>query len=87
MCASVLWHLAQLAPLTLVVHSGGKSLHGWFYAQDHPDEKLHRFMNYACSLGADGVTWQREFVRMPDGLRGGYIRQSPIYYNLEMIST
>ena len=88
MCSSVLWHLAQLAPLTLVVHSGGKSLHGWFCAQDHPEEKLRRFMDYACSLGADPVTWQREqFVRMPDGLRGGYIRQSPIYFNPQTIST
>ena len=29
--AALLWHLAQYAPLVLAVHSGSKSLHGWFY--------------------------------------------------------
>ena len=31
LCAAVLFHLARHAPLVLAVHSGGKSLHGWFY--------------------------------------------------------
>ena len=30
MCSSVLWHRAELAPLTLVVHSGGRACTGWF---------------------------------------------------------
>ncbi len=29
--AAILLHLATRAPLALAVHSGGKSLHGWFY--------------------------------------------------------
>src|SRR5438105_4788019 len=29
--AAIIWHLAFQAPLSLVVHSGGKSLQAWFY--------------------------------------------------------
>ena len=68
--AAVLWHLARLAPLAMVVHSAGKSLHGWFACAGEPEDKLHRFMRYAVLLGADKATWPRcQFVRMPDGLR------------------
>lgn len=31
LCAALLLHLAEKAPLALAVYSGGKSLHGWFY--------------------------------------------------------
>lgn len=68
--AAVLWHLAGMAPLVLAVHSGGKSLHGWFACAGQSEGKLLRFMRYAVSLGADPATWTRcQFVRMPDGLR------------------
>ena len=68
--AAVLWHLARMAPLVLAVHSGGKSLHGWFACAGADEETLLRFMRYAVSLGADPATWTRcQFVRMPDGLR------------------
>ena len=68
--AAVLWHLARMAPLALVVHSGGKSLHGWFSCAGQDEDKLHKFMRYAVVLGADKATWTRcQFVRMPDGLR------------------
>jgi hypothetical protein len=68
--AAVLWHLSRLAPLALVVHSGGESLHGWFACAGQDEDKLHKFMRYAVLLGADPATWTRcQFVRMPDGLR------------------
>src|SRR5206468_2954769 len=51
--AAMLLHLAERAPLTVAVHSGGKSIHGWFYCVGQPEEKLRRFMQYAVSLGAD----------------------------------
>ena len=35
MCSALLTHLARFAPLALVVHSGGKSLHGWFPVRGH----------------------------------------------------
>ena len=68
--AALLLHLGTFAPLVCVLHSGGKSLHGWFYVQGQPDAKVEKFFRYAVSLGADRATWTRsQFVRMPDGMR------------------
>src|SRR5260370_23893033 len=65
--AAVLLHLAERAPLAVAVHSGSKSIHGWFYCVGQSEEKLRGFMRYAVSLGADLATWTRsQFVRMPD---------------------
>jgi len=76
LCAGVLLHLAQFAPMVCAVHSGGKSLHGWFYVQGQPDEKVTKFFRYAVFLGADPATWTRsQFVRMPDGTRDNGSRQ------------
>jgi hypothetical protein len=84
--AALLHHLAEHAPMALVVHSGHKSLHGWFYCAGYPEEKLRRFMNYAVSIGADRATWLRsQFVRMPDGLRDNNNRQLVNYFNPKVI--
>jgi hypothetical protein len=78
--ATLLLHLAGYAPLVCVVHSGGKSLHGWFYVADQPDAKVLRFFRYAVALGADHATWTRsQFVRMPDGKRDNG-RQQPVFF-------
>jgi hypothetical protein len=70
--AALLWQLAQYAPLVVVVFSGSKSLHGFFFCEGQPEEKLQKFFNYATSLGADPRTWLRsQFVRMPEGRRNG----------------
>jgi len=84
--AAVLWHLARLAPLVMAVHSGGKSLHGWFACAGADEETLLRFMRYAVALGADPITWTRcQFVRMPDGLRrrpdAFPVRQQVFHFN------
>ena len=80
--AALLLHLAERAPLALAVHSGGKSLHGWFYCVGQSNERLHRFMSNAVSLGADHATWTRsQFVRMPDGLRDNDKRQTVFFFN------
>ncbi|MGH8092258.1 MAG: hypothetical protein ACREIF_02130 [Chthoniobacterales bacterium] len=80
--AAILLHLAGRAPLALAVHSGGKSLHGWFYCAAQPEERLHDFMRYAVMLGADPATWTRsQFVRMPDGLRENGKRQTVYFFN------
>jgi hypothetical protein len=85
-CAAVLLHLAQHAPLVLAVHSGGKSLHGWFYCAGQPEEKLLRFMRYAVSLGADPATWTRsQFVRMPEGTRDNGQRQTVYFFNPQLV--
>lgn len=85
--AAILWHLACRAPLALVVHSGGKSVHGWFYCQGQDEEKVLRpFMRYAVSLGADTSTWTRsQFVRMPDGRRGDRKRQAVYFFRPEVV--
>jgi hypothetical protein len=84
--AAVLLHLAERAPLTLAVHSGSKSIHGWFMAAGQPDELLRRFMRYAVTLGADRAMWTRsQFARMPDGTRDNGNRQTVYFFNPEAI--
>jgi hypothetical protein len=84
--ASLLGHLAERAPLTRVVHSGGKSLHGWFYCHGVALPLQRRFMEYAVSLGADRNTWTRcQFVRMPDGKRDNGKMQRVFFFKPEAI--
>jgi hypothetical protein len=84
-CAAVIWHLKETAGLSLLlaVHSGGKSLHGWFSVFDRDeDTELFPFMRLAYSLGADRPTWVRsQFVRQPDGRRQSGARQSTYYFD------
>jgi hypothetical protein len=81
LCAAVLLHLAHYGPLVLAVHSGGKSLHGWFHCAGQPEDKLLRFFRYAVALGADLATWTKsQFVRMPDGTRDTGRRQAVYYF-------
>ena len=84
--AAVLLHLAERAPMALAVHSGRKSLHGWFFCAGQSEDTLHRFMRYAVILGADRATWTRsQFVRMPDGTREGGKRQTVYFFNPEVV--
>jgi hypothetical protein len=80
--AAMLVHLAGYAPMVCVVHSGGKSLHGWFYVHGQPDVKIAKLFRFAVSLGADHATWTRsQFVRMPDGMRDDGKRQTVFFLN------
>jgi len=82
LCAALLLHLAEKAPLALAVYSGAKSLHGWFYCSDVADEKVSRFFSCAVSLGADQANWNpSQFARMPDGLRDKCKRQTVYFFN------
>jgi hypothetical protein len=84
--AAVLLHLAERAPLAAAVHSGSKSIHGWFYSAGQTEEKLRTFMRYAVSLGADDAMWTpSQFVRMPDGLRDNGKRQTVYFFNPEIL--
>ena len=86
LCAALLLHLAEKAPLSLAVHSGQKSLHGWFYCAGVPEEQLWGFFQYAVLLGADRANWTRsQFARMPDGLRENGRRQSVYFFNPEIV--
>ena len=80
--AAFLHNLDRIIPVTLVVHSGNKSLHGWFHVEDIPEEKLITFFKEATRLGADTATWNKSlFVRMPDGKRENGKRQPILYFN------
>lgn len=84
--ASLLLHLATYAPLAVAAHSGGKSLHGWFYCANQVETRLRKFMAYAISLGADAATWSRsQFVRMPDGRRPTGPRQPAYFFNPDIV--
>jgi hypothetical protein len=84
--SAVLLHLATRAPLALAVHSGSKSIHGWFFAAGQPEERLRAFMRYAVSLGADQATWTRsQFVRMPGGTRTDGNPQVVYFFNPKII--
>jgi hypothetical protein len=84
--AALLLHLAERAPLALAVFSGSKSLHGWFFCDGVPEERVDRFFRYAVSLGADRATWTRcQLVRMPDGTRDNERQQTVYFFNPEVI--
>ena len=75
-------HLAHYAPLVCALHSGGKSLHGWFLVAGQPEDRVRRFFSHAVGLGADPATWTRsQFVRMPDGTRENGRRQTVYFLN------
>lgn len=83
--AAIHVHLAARYPLALVVHSGGKSLHGWYFVAGRPEEELRAFMRYAVSLGADRHTWTPcQAVRTPGGIRRDKWQtcvQQVVYFN------
>jgi hypothetical protein len=80
--AAVLLHLAKLAPLALVVDSGGKSLHGWFTTWGRAEEQVAAFFRRARTLGADRAMWTRfQFARMPGGMRDTGKRQQILFFN------
>ena len=79
---AILLHLAEYAPLVMAVHSGHRSLHGWFSCRDASEQTLRDFMRYAVRLGADKQMWCRsQFARMPDGLRESGERQTVFFFN------
>jgi hypothetical protein len=86
--AALLIHLDGYAPLVCVVHSGGKSLHGWFLVDGQPEEKVLKFFRYGVSLGADSRLWTcSQFCRMPDGTRDNGRRQTVYFLNFRALET
>jgi hypothetical protein len=84
--AALLRHLGGYAALVCAVHSGGKSLQGWFNVHSQPEEKVLKFFRYAVSLGADPKMWTRsQFCRMPDGLRNNGARQRVFFLNFKSL--
>ena len=84
--AAILLHLAKEVPLAMVVHSGGKSLHGWVACQSASERQQEGLMRKVVILGADPATWTRcQFVRMPDATRDNGSRQWVVYLNLGVV--
>ncbi len=82
LCATVLIALAEYAPMVMAVHSGGKSLHGWFSVLDRDESDLRKFMRFACMIGADKATLVPcQMVRLPWGIRDNGNRQSVHYFD------
>ncbi len=80
--AAIHAHLDTKLPLAAVVHSGGKSLHGWYYAENRTESELRLFMEHAVSLGADPATWTRcQAVRLPGGIRSNGVAQAIRFFN------
>jgi hypothetical protein len=69
--------LAGWPPLRLCVHSGGKSLHGW-YGPIVDESAAFDLMAYAVSIGADPATWNRcQLIRLPGGRRAVKVEPHP----------
>lgn len=84
--AGILLALSKSAPLTLVVHSGNKSIHGWFYCQGQEERDLEAWFRDAVALGADPRMWNRsQFTRIPWGTRDNGRPQQVLFLNLQTI--
>jgi hypothetical protein len=86
-CSALLWELGTLAPLVLVVSSGGKSLHGWFKVAGATENQIREFSRTAMRLGACSSTLNNpsQFVRIPDGLRDNGARQLVWYFKRSLL--
>ena len=84
--AKIIGYLRESAPLALVAHSAGKSLHSWFYVGGQAEDVSRRFMEHAVSLGADSATWVKcQAVRMPGGWRPIGGRQRILFFDAGVI--
>jgi len=86
--ATLLWHLhrgslvAGGPRLALAVHSGGKSLHGWFRVDGQDEAELRSWFSYSVLLGGDPHTFTRcQFVRLPAGQRESGEPQIVLYFD------
>ena len=78
----IVLYLRQFAKLVMVLHSGGKSLHAWFYVAEMPEDECRKFMSLAILAGADrSLMTKSQFVRMPDGTRQTGERQTVHYFD------
>ena len=86
--SEILWDLKQFLPLTMVIHSGNQSLHGWFYAEGCPDERLSSFKSRAALIGADTSLYRPEqAARTPNQVRDNGNPQSVWYFDDSMLRT
>jgi hypothetical protein len=81
-CAALLDHFSGFAPLGLVLHSAGKSCHGWFPANGATPAQSEAFRHDAFVLGADRQLFRNksQFVRTPDGTRSATGQRQSVYF-------
>jgi hypothetical protein len=89
-CAAIILEMLPSGPLSMVVYSGGKSLHAWWWClgeSEEPGTKLHRFMCGAAKRGSDTATFTRsQFVRMPGAIRiNNGVKQSVHYLDFQYV--
>ncbi len=79
--ARAILDIAEGLPLIAVTRSGGKSLHAYFAAAGYAPDVLRAWQRRMRALGADHHLFATShFARLPGGLRGGKVRQSPVYW-------
>jgi len=77
---SIIWQIKRMFDLVMVISSGGKSLHAWFWVQEDEEED---FWKLAISRGADPALMRNRssFVRLPLGTRDNGKIQYPVYFD------
>jgi hypothetical protein len=86
--AGVILHLFELGyPIVSIVHSGNKSLHVWCSARGLTEDQILQKIDYAASLGADGVAGKKisQFMRLPNPDHGSR-KQHLLYHNPAFIN-
>lgn len=64
--AAAIFDLCHHHPLALVVFSGSRSLHAWYFVDGVSSEELNRFQSRAIRLGGcTGTLTRSQLVRMP----------------------
>lgn len=68
--AKILARLSEALPMPMIVDSGGKSLHGWFFVEGLADQVVEDFMRLGQMLGCDPAVFTKcQWVRLPGGRR------------------
>jgi len=77
---SIIWHLKDLFHLVMVISSGGKSMHAWFWVDPTQEDD---FWKIAVPMGADPALMRNRssFVRIPMGTRDNGNTQRLFYFN------
>jgi hypothetical protein len=79
--AALILYLAKARKPVMVVSSGGKSLHTWFFVEGMTDSDLEPTFRDLQIIGADPRTFLiSQFVRMPDGTRSNNGKRQSILY-------
>jgi len=82
----ILWDLKRYLPLVMILHSGNRSLHGWYLASECPAVRMESFRLHAASLGADTSLYRPEqAARTPNQMRDGENKQEVWYLDDSML--